>query len=169
MQATATRAALDALTVTGDTLPALGYAHRTNTFDATRIETVRNCHFTKPEGGAWLSPVNADDTTEWQRFLHASNQPVHVMSSVSLRPDARVLRIDSLADLTAVVAAYPPPPALNESIANVRGFDFEAAARDFDAVWLTQHGLGQTQRTEVPNLMVWDIESVLILTRDAVC
>ncbi|MFJ6215109.1 hypothetical protein ACIQGZ_17495 [Streptomyces sp. NPDC092296] len=76
-------------------------------------------------------------------------------------PDARVLRIDTLADLRTVVAAFPADPFYPGQRQEYPDWHAMAAA-GWDAVWLTDDGQRATPYGE-PNLYGWDCESVLWL------
>lgn len=156
----------------GADLPKVAFVHP-NPLDPSLIGTIRNDGHTKPIGGLWLSPVGADGRTAWQSWCAGEDydpyrgKPARA-HRVELRPDARVAKIDSAADLDALAGAYP---AQDRSPLN-----FEALAGDFDAVWLTDRGQWATRFRDgdlrdiggsAPNLYGWDIESVLVLNKDA--
>lgn len=82
---------------------------------------------------------------------------------VSLPDDAKVLVIDSLDDLLAARHSYDPGD-FEHTMMSSNGIDFEAASRDFDAVWLTRSGVDETRYNPGgPHLYAWDTESVLVL------
>lgn len=123
----------------------------------------RKPHF----GGRWTSPVTRhtpDGTpsgSAWTDFSRAEmigDQDYALLTEIFPVPDARVVAIDDLADLRALVAAHPY--AIDPL---TQGVDWPAV-RDagWDAVYLTAAGKAATAYS-TPDLYGWDVETVLWL------
>jgi hypothetical protein len=73
-------------------------------------------------------------------------------------PGARVLVINSLADLTKLLARFPAP--LTYPGSHFIYPDFERIATLYDGIQLTERGQWKTRLT-IPTLYGWDTESTL--------
>jgi len=146
--------------VTGLDLPDLTFAHE-DQFTLLRIQPIGNS-FVKPEGGVWFSPPGTwlgwcrdEDWGDWERKVE---QPV----DRRLLADQRFIVIDTFEDLEELLADYELeqnlPPDLEFTLPGLP--DFEALARVYDGIYLTEAGQWRT-RTTRPSLYGWDIESVL--------
>lgn len=140
----------------------MGFTH-TEPLDLDKVEPICNVDY-KPSGGLWISPIKGgqslwDHYCERHSFRHRG---ISNVDEVTLRPDAKVIRIHSPADLKAVVDRYPTEFARTRG-----GFDFEAASEHFDAIWLTDAGENRCKYSE-PSLYSWDLESVLVFSTRAV-
>lgn len=154
------------VTVTGADLPTMSYVAG-KPYDPARFEPVGNQCWTKPHGGLWISPHREDGTTEWEKHLDRSHyaKPRSVRQQITLDATAKVLRIDSLADLRTALDAYPAIDSGGRPV-----LDYEALARDFDAMWVTRRGLNETdgRNGAQPRLYPWDLESAVVFNPDAV-
>lgn len=159
--------------VAGVDLPPLVFAHA-EPLDRARIEPISTIARTKPSGGLWLSPGDPAGTNQWSEFCRREGfrptrgAPTRVQA-VALKPDARVLKIDSRGDLLAAAGCYPPPAQPYGF--DPPGMDFAAVAADYDALWVTETGrsanhMPRDEHAEI-NLYAWDIETVLVLDPDA--
>ena len=135
--------------------PAVTFIH-TLAPEADLIQPIRNIGWVKPNGGIWTSPQDATfGWREWcasERFREGMDTQEFTLIP---RPDARVAVIDSLADLEHLIALYPAVDVIGKPV-----LDFEAMARDFDGLWLTEEGQWRTRMT-TPNLYGWDMECLL--------
>ncbi len=157
---------------TGADLPPVAFVGA-DAYDPDVVTPVRNhTGIPKPDGGTWLSPLHADGTTTWSRWCADVDSGDWVRGKrthpVGLRPDARVLKVDSMPDLLAAVDAHGGV-AHNEEV----HLDFEELARHYDAMWVTGAGMEATRYgpggyDKGENLYSWDIESVLIFNPDAI-
>jgi hypothetical protein len=122
------------------------------------VVPVRNRAFVKPEGGLWTStllPKSGSDWVEWcaiEDFDAPYEKIWHVLKPLP----ARILVIDSLADLEAVLPKYSVKLALS-----LRYPDFEKLATAWDAIHLTSRGQVETRLSYPDNLYGWDSESTL--------
>lgn len=130
-----------------------------NKFDPEKAKPVKNHRqpFTKPENGSgfWTSPVNS--VYGWVRFCRDAEFETGSLDQyflVQLSHAARVMTIKTESDLDRLVWIESGPFA---------GIDFEAVAKDFDAIHLTWTGQLATRMTYPRNLYGWDCETVLIL------
>lgn len=140
---------------------------------AARFRPVRNRPFpwVKPEhdGGLWTStwqPGTGSGWIQWcieESFDCDCDSPTFPVWKLTPDPAARVARIDSLADLEALVAAYPAAdPEWRAAGRFEHHPDWQRIADDFDAVNLTDAGQWATRLTD-PGLYGWDCESTLWL------
>lgn len=182
----------------GADVPAMGWLAAVD-FEAAKIKPVRNRWALngRPEGGIAVSPLVNDPReapeTTWSQWVTEETPGTRDpdrdgrVQVVTLADDARVLVIDSYADLLATAAAFPPPPGLLEADLGVdatqdpgaslvaaflsrtadQGFDYEAMSTRFDALWVTPAALAETRHSE-PSLNTWDVETVLLLGPGAV-
>jgi hypothetical protein len=164
-------------------LPPLAYAHGDNHDPALthpdHFRPVVNSDIgasAKPHGGLWTAPVaeaGPDGTvlrtawTDWYRDNEYGTDDYAHFLWIRPRPDARVLLIDTLDDLRAIVAAYPAVPA-RPALDFLRNKypDWPAlAAAGWDAVFLTDDGQWATRLPlyREPELYTWDCATVLWL------
>lgn len=157
-------------------LPPLAYAHD-NTVDiaAAAWRTVTEYGWVKPHAntGLWTAPVTAwaedgspADTAwlEWCRAEWSTGNSTH-LTLVRPHDTARVLRIDSQADLIAIVNAYPSRSGFSLSSLDDRYPHWSGLAEDgWEAVYMTDRGQWETRLPRSgPNLYGWDMPSVLWL------
>lgn len=128
-------------------------------FMPEKFKPVENRAWVKPLGGLWTSPIGSD--YEWKdtgfKLCDESN-----CFTVCLKMDAKVFMIDSLEDLMNA------PLMWGDYGIPRKVLDFEAIAEQYDAIWLTGKGLGETHDSFPTNLFGWDCESVLILNADCI-
>jgi hypothetical protein len=165
----------------GAGLPLLGWASR-HPLDPRHIITVdpRACLPGKPYGGLWTSPIlgrrrppTATAWTRWCRTEAPHRRPV-ALTILQASADARILVIDHDQDTAAVDSVYgrgdpqiPPRPARLagllrdrdwQELNTQRRIDWAAIATDFDAVHVSDTGLGCGGGT-IPRLR-WDVPTV---------
>lgn len=118
----------------------------------------------KPKGGLWTSTYCSEIGSAWVQWCLGEDfgVPGGGWRSWLLEPDpaARVLEIDSHADLHRVSASYGLPI---EYPGPLSALDFERLAVDYDAIHLTEAGQWATRLTHPLSLYGWDCESVLWL------
>lgn len=162
---------------TGRDLPPLAYAHSADHDPAlTSPEHFRSITaggLIKPAGGGlWTAPVTSqhpDGTPsmsawiEWCRGEDWGADHYTLLTEIHPARDAQVLRIDTLADLVAIVDAYPhpSPPPVRRWLADHYP-DWAAIGADWDAVFLTEDGQRATRLPpyDQPNLYSWDVATV---------
>lgn len=118
--------------------------------------------YDKPKGGLWTSPVESEYAwVDWCRDEQMSwlNESWILVP----RPDVRLLRIDSAADLDAAFARYPLEFRRRGYVD--QNLDFEAMSLDYDGLWLTAAGHFATRlRMDAPidaiSTYAWDCETV---------
>lgn len=164
-----------------EALPALGWVAR-DECDLTLMGRVQNMYAVKPMGGLWVSPQLGGTATVWSNWLEregfglVEGEEAFLYQAVVLKPEARVLCIDSWDDFARILSAYL---LLHEDFSkynlNSQFLDFERMSEDWDAIYLTDEGQWATRFTKVapgkldgPCLYGWDLESVLILNAEAI-
>jgi len=152
------------LMVSGADLPPLAWASHGFTFDSAAWRPITNCPgwTIKPLGGLWTSPMHVDGGTHWTQWCEREDYDKNAGPLVPIVPaaDATVFRVHSLDDLRALCARYPiEVPARMRMWPTI---DWEKAAAEIDAVWLTEEGQYATRYSE-PGLYGWDCATVLWL------
>lgn len=161
-------------------LPQLVYAHGAEhdpaLTDPAHFRPIADGFIKPSHGGLWTSPVTGAasdgapfDTAwlEWCRDNEYGAEYYTHLTLISPLPDARVLLIDSVADLRAVVADHPARVGRRASAILARQYPSWASIRDagWDAIYLTDAGMMATRYTvdPDPNLYGWDCATVLWL------
>ncbi len=137
-----------------------------NTYNPELFKPVTNHKYSannKPKGGLWVSPV--DSEWGWKDFCEVEEFRIDKLSSsfkLKLKDDAKIFKIDSLNDsfdsLLELAKSY--------SWKNIIGcdeLDFEKLSKDYDVIYLTYEGVGETRLSEPMNLNAWDCECMLIM------
>lgn len=132
-----------------------------------RFEPVRNdFHPQKPGGGFWSSTFlgySVKGVSDWFRWTkyEMPHKPDHRIHLLIPHEDARILVIDTRADLVEFLATYDSMdrevPAYGQN-----DVDWIALSRDFDAVHLTLSGSRALHHGN-PNFNSWDTESTVWL------
>jgi hypothetical protein len=153
--------------VTGSELPRLGWAAHGFTFDRSEWRPIQNTIGMpiKPHGGLWTAPLLDDGGTPWTRWCEDNDYDHSPGPVVPIRPDpdAAVFVIDTLNDLEEFGRRFPPDgPRPVYRFPMWMPLDWEKAATEVDAVWLTEEGQYRT-RHSMPGLYGWDCETVLWL------
>jgi hypothetical protein len=162
-------------TIAAPQLPPLAYAHNNNVDVAgIAFRPIAGFGWVKPHAntGLWTAPVtrtNNDGTpadSEWLEWCRSEWDTAGYTHLTEIGPfaDARVLLIDCLADLVAVVNTFPASGEFSTGL-NDRYPDWVALAEaSWDAVFLTNRGQWATRMPpRGPNLYGWDVPSVLWL------
>lgn len=126
----------------------------------------------KPKGGLWTSSYDPAYGSDWLRFaLHDTffyDDDIPGLWLLTPSPDAKIFVIDTAADLVELLAQYPDKKHPLVEMGNpfllsyFSLIDYEAAAKDWDAIHLTEEGQHRT-RFSTPSLYGWDVESTLWL------
>jgi len=146
-----------------------GFIH-TNYPNKGRFDRVQNRDdlIVKPYGGMWTSTLHYRDDTATSAYVDWCAASGHglcdgqTLYRLEPDPDCRVLEIDTVLDLRAIVDEYERAD-LGDARSYTTTFapvDFEAIAADFDAIRLTANGQRVT-RFSRPGLYGWDSECVL--------
>lgn len=162
-------------------------------YDPRKFKPIENppepSGITKPTGGFWITPARTDeDWADW-KAANIDNPPdfdwdawwaEHDESPPPpkgggrgfmgrLKPDARIARINNRADLERLIAKYPHNPS-PDAIKRVPNLDFEALAKDYDVLQLTNEGLanGGLGGWSDPYMYGWDFPSAVVLNPDAI-
>lgn len=156
------------LSLAVEDLPPLGFIHD-RPFAAELLTSPTNVNWVKPQGGLWASPITAPQRTVWTDWLEQEQADLYsadlLFHSVSLAPATRILRIDSLEDLREVLSAYFYDSDLFAQLQLPYCLlDFEAMARDWDGLYLTDEGQWATRLPPLgqPSLYGWDLESLCL-------
>lgn len=119
----------------------------------------------KDKTGFWTSPPDSPGC--WVRWMRdegwvPGDKKLEDLTYWLLDPDpaARVYVIDSYAYLEALTATFPAPRQLD---LHEHRASWEAIAREYDAVELTDAGQWATRLSSPCNLYGWDCESTLWL------
>lgn len=136
------------------------------------VDPIKNTMWIKPDGGIWTSSFNPEIGSSWVEFCRAEKyRHSRVRSWWKLYPrPARIYVVDSVASLNRLCERFP----LRRSVAKVRGrtvrmieeivykaIDFEAMAKKYDAMHLTEKGQHETRFSRPHSLYTWDVESTL--------
>lgn len=125
-------------------------------------------HDVKPSYGFWASPLYTRNSwLEWCNRENYANYDINQRMEFSLKPDAKVIQIDSLDDITFLIKNYPIPynrymlpyGSYMEHGLPYLGIDYEAMSKDFDGI--------NYNHTELGNILgPWDCDSVVIFNPD---
>lgn len=135
--------------------------------DESMFSPVENIDFVKPNGGLWIAPFNSESEykSDWGDFL-VNDMGINIEGKkgtvLSIKPEAKILTINSLEDLVKTLEVYEYK---NSIISYNKSLDFEKISKDYDAVYLTKNGQYET-RFSMPNLYGWDIECMLVMNLD---
>ena len=138
-----------------------------NKYMPEKFSPIKNRNHQKPVHGTglWTSPM--DSNTDWRDYIRDDgweerHESVKIFFVVCLYADAKIFVIDSEDDLQKAplidYKGYEPR----------KNIDFEAAAKKYDAIWLTEKGQIDTRHAYPVKLFGWDIESVLILNPNCI-
>jgi len=121
------------------------------------VQPVRNFSV-KPKGGFWTSTY-CDGRSEWVDACQDMFESAYQKNWFLLVPSlsARILQINSLADLKYLLRTAPNPCPRTHIV----WLDFEALAHSYDAITLTTRGQIETRLTWPETLYGWDSESTL--------
>lgn len=145
-----------------------------NKFDASKFNPIENSpYFCKPKGGLWSSPINSE--WGWRQWVE-SEMPQWMEQKYgltqfrfTLKPGAKIYTVDSVVDLLMIPHKIKMPGIFSSCFGDL--IDFEAMAKEFDAILLTEAGESQTRYSEHDfgmSLYGWDCESLLVLRPDNV-
>jgi hypothetical protein len=133
-----------------------------NTYNPELFKPVTNHKYSannKPIGGLWVSPVDCE--WGWKDFCEAEDFRTDKLSSsfkLKLKDDTRIYKIDSLDDLTKLVKSHSW-----KKIIDCYELDFEKLSKDYDVIYLTYEGMGETRLSQPMDLNAWDCECMLIM------
>lgn len=139
----------------------------TSYINLSLILPIKNKLFSnKPEGGLWCSPLESEDG--WKEFLISNDWNIDTLEKpviFELKPDSKILKIDSYEDLKNCVSIfekkfYPEHSYLKDFL------DYEKLALEYDVIWLTANGQYDTRMAFDTNLYGWDCECLLILNQN---
>lgn len=151
------------------------YTHYGHTkFEPETFEPIKNRQmFNKPWGGFWASPNDAEfGWKQWNEREQFAETRDDNKIEFTLKPNTRVLELHSVKDAEEMIQKYKAPMPPEFDYLSQLGFggsmliniDFEAIARDYDAIEYfisDDFGLYNT-------LYGWDCDSILILNKDVV-
>jgi hypothetical protein len=130
-------------------------------FARRELAPIKNREHFKPEGGLWTSTYHPQCGSNWVQWCLGEGwevPPEERWQSMLLVPaPARVFIIDARADLERLAARYPGPVIAHWAAL----LDWEAIAKDYDAVHLTARGQAMTRFSYPHNLYGWDVECTL--------
>lgn len=109
----------------------------------------------KPYDAFWTSTLVAGSSAwaDWCREEAYQDVDAMYWHQLTPSPAARIYVIDTLADLAALVEAYP------STVCGYTYPDWAAVSRDYDGVHLTGSGQVATRFSRPYNLYGWDCES----------
>jgi len=128
--------------------------------DVSKFDEVKNGRI-KPKGGLWAAEHTPDEEYDspWIKWCDREGMDSWISSDgvvLNLKDSAKVFTINSFDDLEEL---------MNEH-GNGFKIDFESAAKEYDAIELTENGICETGHLEA--LYGWDLASVFIMNIDAV-
>lgn len=142
-------------------------------FDKRLFGPIRNIGAVKPAGGMWASEYTPDEEymSAWERCVKEDlyiDKPLDYGIIFELTEDARVYTINNHDDLVRLWESYHflTYKGVMIHIKDVL-YDFEAMAKDYDVIKLTDEGQWKTRLTN-PSLYGWDCECILIMNPDVV-
>lgn len=166
-------------TIPAADLPPLVYAHSADhdpalTATPAAFRPIVGAGWAKPSaGGLWTAPVTSytpdglPADSAWLKRCRSEMPTGAYTRLTEIVPDAsaRVLIVDTQADLAAIVDAYPASYGLHLPSIDDRYPDWPALAADgWDALYLTDDGQWETRRPpHGPNLYTWDVATVFWL------
>lgn len=129
-------------------------------FDGSKIKPVKNLGYRhdKPDGGFWTATVKECGLTTWQEWCKKEMPQRFVEEYQEMTPwqDAKIFKIDGWQDLDWLWAEY--------GVGN-----WEAVARNFDAVYYTENAVWECRfGSKKYDLYGVDLESV-VWFRDVFC
>lgn len=135
--------------------------------NSSKMNDVADQPHMKPYGGLWTSSYR-DGTCGWIEWMQSEQWAMHDEMDVWLLtvtdPDLYV--IDSMADAKRLVEEYPrDPDDLDWKMTpdTLSTPSYEAAAVDYDGIWLTTNGQSVTRLPgpSEPELYGWDCECTI--------
>jgi hypothetical protein len=138
------------------------YGHRHSQVGPSEemMEPVGPQEHLKPTGGLWTSPH--DSVYGWKEWCQAERMDwLGHRWLLDVKPDVKLLVIDSMDDLDAAWERYP-----HEGPSYIgRTLDFEAIAKEYDGVWLTADGQWKTRHPPLGSGWLlgfygWDCETI---------
>lgn len=139
-----------------------------------KIEMKHKSLLNKPDGGLWASCVYLDSWRMWCESENFRVSRLDTWTKFELRPDARILIINSYEDLIRIQEKYPYQ---SSELPLGKLIDFESIEKDgFDGVYLTENGnlechdfryeFTDDSFMTAPNLNSWDVESLVLFNLD---
>jgi hypothetical protein len=114
-------------------------------------------------GGLWSSPV--DSKWGWKDWCEAEDYDTDLLDEpyfeFSLKEDSNIYVINSVHDLKFFKYCN-----LSDHYRRCV-IDFERAAREYDAIFLTMQGEQETRYSDPYSLYGWDCETLLVLNKDS--
>lgn len=132
----------------------------------------QNQHDNKPFGGLWASPYieHGQYKSAWDKWCtyEMPNRVKNYGVLFELKEDSKIYTIDSADDLKELLSKYENKQSLlYGTITSFAIIDFEALAKDYDGVFLTNKGQCDTRFSQ-PSLYGWDVESLVLLNKDCI-
>src|SRR5207249_2458169 len=120
----------------------------------------RSSIFVKPIGGLWTSTWDTErQTSAWVEWCGGDNYGEPYKTQwwlLTPKTGIRIAVIDSLADLLVLLRRYPRQIDERLSFLRTRYLDYERMSQDYDALYLTEEGQGQTHLSIQADLYGWD-------------
>lgn len=149
------------------------------TFDSMKWEPIRNAPFergfTKPAGGLWASPVDAE--FGWADWCQSRDQFLDGLAEsfeFELSENAKVLKITSkemvkslplVLDDPAVNAYYQRFSKLLLGSISFLPIDFEQISREYDVIAFNASDSWNPESV----LSGWDCDCILVMNKEAIC
>lgn len=122
--------------------------------------------FPKPDGGLWASPFLSDGkVSAWHQWCLFEDFDVKTQGvTFSLKNDTRIAVIDSRKDFQDLLGEYKMDNPFPLHLQMHQFLDWESIAKNVDAVFLTQDGMGDCHF----EMFGWSVETLLILNFEVI-
>ena len=134
------------------------------------IEPIKNEHcFTKPLGGLWASPIDAQfGWKDWCLRENFCTGKLERSFIFKLKPNAKIIHIYSIDDLESL-------PQLQQETSSWTTLDFEKLADEYDGIelHLSEEKPPKKKKTGRWNCLYfelygWDCDSILLFNKDCI-
>ena len=139
-----------------------------------KFEKIKNMRRgNKPRGGLWTSPI--DSIYGWYNFVkgerYRSDHYLDKMVLITLKPDARIYKIDSVEEFDLCPHLKEPLTMSQDMFSKFKKIDFEKLSKDYDGIWVTVKAIVDLENRHqdfMGDLYGWDVETVLLFNLDCI-
>lgn len=144
-----------------------------NSFNPEKFRPIENVpFFSKPNGGLWTSPKNAEYS--WHQFCIENNYELpKLLYNFEFIYTGKTVVIDSANNLDELPMKTIEKLEINGVCHEIKQIDFEVISNTVDAIHLTENGLRETSRLFLTDdntytFYGWDCECILIMNPNTV-